>query len=60
MHEKGVWQELLSNKYLYNKALTQVESKPTDSPFWRGIMEVKKDFFQRGFFTVGNGLQTRF
>lgn len=33
LHEEGVWQELLTNKYLNNKTLSQVEAKPTDSQF---------------------------
>jgi hypothetical protein len=39
-----VWQELLYNKYLRNKSLSQVTAKPTDSPFWKGLMGVKDDF----------------
>jgi hypothetical protein len=33
LSEKGVWQELLTNKYLRGKTLSQVQEKPTDSPF---------------------------
>ena len=60
LNEEGVWQELLSNKYLRGKTLAQIQPKPTDSPFWRGIMSVRHDFFDRGFFVVGNGQGTRF
>ena len=60
MNEKGVWQELLCNKYLNEKTLAQCESKPNDSPFWKGIMVVKTKFFTRGSFIVSNGRQTRF
>ena len=35
-------------------------SKPTDSQFWKGLMTVKHDFFQRGSFIVGNGQSSRF
>jgi hypothetical protein len=34
LSEEGVWQELLSNKYLYGKTLSQVQAKPTNSPFF--------------------------
>jgi hypothetical protein len=34
--------------------------KPTDSPFWKGLMKVKEDFLSRGSFTVGNGEDTIF
>jgi hypothetical protein len=32
--EEGMWQELLRNKYLKNKTLSQVEAKPTVSAFF--------------------------
>jgi hypothetical protein len=60
LNEQGVWQELIHNKYLHSKTLSQVSAKPTDSPFWKGLMCVKEDFFSRGSFKVGNGKSTRF
>ena len=60
LHEEGVWQELLTNKYLRDKSLSQVEAKPTDSPFWKGLMKVKGVFFSCGSFIMGNGQRTRF
>jgi hypothetical protein len=35
--------------------LAQVESKPNDSPFWKGLMKVEGEFFSRGKFEVGSG-----
>ena len=35
LNEEGVWQELLTNKYLGDKMLSQVQVKPNDSPFLR-------------------------
>jgi hypothetical protein len=58
--EEGVWKELLTNKYLGEKTLSQVQLKPTDSPFWKGIMKVKDDFLKFGSFKIGDGNQTRF
>jgi hypothetical protein len=60
VNEKGVWQELLQNKYLKDKTLSQVSVKPTDSQFWKGLMGVKDDFFLRGSMRVENGQNTRF
>jgi hypothetical protein len=60
LHEEGTWQEILCNKYLSTKTLAQVEVKPTDSQFWKGLMEVRDDFFRRGRFVVGNGNTIRF
>jgi hypothetical protein len=34
--------------------------KTSDSPFWKGLMKVKDEFFSRGSFDVGNGEDTRF
>jgi hypothetical protein len=39
--EEGMWQQLLTNKYLKNQTLAQVEVKPTDSPFRKGLRRVK-------------------
>ena len=60
LNEEGVWKEILVNKYLGSKTLSQVQVKPLDSPFWKGIMKVKDEFFQRGRFQVGNGEKTQF
>jgi hypothetical protein len=59
MNEQGVWQELILNKYLHSKTLSQVTAKPTDSPFRKGLMKVKEEFFARGKFKVGNVANTR-
>jgi hypothetical protein len=40
--------------------LSQVQVKPTDSSFWKGIMGVKNDFFQKGSFVIGDDLGTHF
>ena len=60
LNEEGVWKEIIVNKYLGDKALSQVQAQHTDSPFWKGIMKVKDDFFHRGKFSLGNGEQVRF
>jgi hypothetical protein len=55
LNDEGVWQELLQSKYLSQKILSQVQAKPSDSPFWKGLMHVKDAFFARGHFKVGDG-----
>ena len=60
LNEQGVWRELLTNKYLCGKTLAQVKPKPSDSPFWKGILKVQIDFFSNGTFKIGNGQGTRF
>ena len=54
LHEEGMWQELLTNKYLSDKTLSQVQVKPIDSPFQKGLMGVKDDFFKYGSFVIGD------
>jgi hypothetical protein len=56
----GEWMWQLYNKYIKDKTLSQVQEKPTDSPFWKGLMRVKNDFFNRGSFKVGDGTSVRF
>jgi hypothetical protein len=38
----------------------QVQVKPTDSCFWKGLMGVKDDFFKRGSFVIGDDTRSRF
>ena len=45
LNEDGIWQELIRNKYIKNKTLSQVTKKPGDSHFWMGLMGVKKSSF---------------
>jgi hypothetical protein len=42
--KNGVWRELVTNKYLHSKSLSQVTVKSSDSPFWKGLMKLKDDF----------------
>jgi len=60
VNENGVWQQLLKNKYLGSKTLSQVEKKPGDSHFWSGLMKVKQHFLQWTQFKVLNGKQVHF
>jgi hypothetical protein len=56
----ATWAQILRNKYLHSKTLSQVTVRPTDSPFWKGLMRVKSAFFHRTKFIIGNGTSTRF
>ena len=57
---EATWSQILRNKYLHSKTLSQVTVRPTDSPFWKGPMRVKLVFFHRMKFIVGNGTTMRF
>jgi hypothetical protein len=60
LNEDGVWQQLLRNKYLKNKTLTQVQHMSGDSQFWVGLVKVKEEFLSLGRFRLGDGSQVRF
>jgi hypothetical protein len=45
LNKEGVWQELLHNKYLHSKTPSQVSTKPTESPFRKGLINFNDDFF---------------
>ena len=60
MNGDMVWQQLLRNKYLGNKSLTQAQYMPEDSQFWAGLMMVKREFLSLGKFDLGDGSQVRF
>jgi hypothetical protein len=56
----GMWQQLLRNKYVGSKPLSQVEWKLGDSHFLSGLMKVKPGFFRYGCFLLKDGSQVRF
>jgi hypothetical protein len=55
-----IWQQLLRNKYLMDKILTQVQYKPRDSQFWAGLIKVKGEFLSVGKFDLCDRSQVRF
>ena len=57
---KGTRQSLFRNKYLSSKSLPQVQAKPNDSHFWRGLMKIKEEVLACGSFEIKDGKQTRF
>ena len=59
-NEEGTWQELIRNKYLKNKTLSQIEKKNGFSQFWNGLLGVKDIFLSLGKFKLDNGTQIRF
>jgi len=60
LNTDGMWQKLLTNKYLHSKSLTQVKARSYDSHFWRGLMKIKDEVFGLGSFVVKDGSKTRF
>jgi hypothetical protein len=60
LNEDGMWQELLRNKYIKDKTLGSCVKKPTDSHFWKSLMNIKDSFIDLGPFKIKNVSQTRF
>jgi len=60
LNTTGLWQTLLTNKYLRSKFLTQVKAKPYYSHFWRGLMKIIDEVLANGSFIIKDGCQTRF
>jgi hypothetical protein len=56
----GVWQQILRNKHLGSKPLTQVEWKNGDSHFWSCLTKVKREFLRFGSFIVKDGSRVCF
>jgi hypothetical protein len=56
----GVWIQLLRNRYLGGKSITQVSRKVGDSQFWSGLMNIKDQFLSMSSFKVQDGKQVRF
>jgi hypothetical protein len=55
-----MWQQLLKNKYLGVKSLTQISKRPGYSQFWSGLMNTKDQLLRWGRFEVRNSQTTRF
>jgi hypothetical protein len=49
-NKEGMWRDLLRNKYLRNKTLSQVNNKASDSHFWSSLTGVKNHFLCLGRF----------
>jgi hypothetical protein len=60
INSDGACHQLLRNKYLGNKTLTQVNRKPEDSQFLIGLMNIKDQFLSMGNFKLQDGKQIRF
>jgi hypothetical protein len=60
INSDGAWQQLIRNKYLGSKTITQITKQSGDSQFWRGLMNVKEEFFSFESFQLQDGRVIRF
>jgi hypothetical protein len=43
--QNGFWQTIVKAKYFWHKTVASVETRFSDSPCWKAIMEVKYEHF---------------
>jgi hypothetical protein len=55
INKDGAWHQLIRNKYLRDRPITQVTKRPGDSQFWIGLMNPKDQFLEFGNFILENG-----
>lgn len=60
INEDGKRQQIIKNKYLGSKSVTQVVRKSRDSHLWSRLINIKEEFLRWGSFRVGDGHTTRF
>ena len=57
---EATWAQILRSKYLQSKTSSQATVRPTDSPFWKGLMRDTDVSFTRTTSIVANGHTPRF
>jgi hypothetical protein len=50
LNEEVMWQQLLKNKYLGKKSLSQISRRQGDSQFWSDLVNIKDQFLRWGHF----------
>lgn len=59
-HEEGLWQDLVKQKYIKNKCLSQVKHKQSDPPVWTDLLKVRDVYLQGRLVIVRDGKNTDF
>ena len=59
-NEDSLWQQVLRNKYVKDKTLSQLTKNARDFYFWMSLMEMKDQFLKLGVFRLGEGTQIKF
>jgi hypothetical protein len=57
LNENEVFYSMIKKKYLQSKTLSQVNKRKGGSHFWKGLMDVRDHFLERGRFVVHSGHQ---
>jgi hypothetical protein len=57
-NSNGLWQKIISEKYIKGKPLISVRQKQDDSHFWKKILSLRDNFYKYCKVVVGNGMKT--
>jgi hypothetical protein len=57
-NSNGLWQKIISKKYIKGKPLISVKQRHNDSQFWKKILSLREVFFRYCKVVVGNGSKT--
>lgn len=52
-NENGLWQDLVKQKYIKNKCLSQVKHRQNDSPVWSDLLKVRDVYLQGRLVIIG-------
>jgi hypothetical protein len=59
-NSSGLWQSIITGKYIKGKPLISVKQRQTDSQFWKKLLSLREIFFKYCKMVVGNGCRTSF
>jgi hypothetical protein len=56
----GLWQKIITSKYIKGKPLILIKQKQCDSHFWKIFLSLRDNFYNFCKSVVGNSLKTSF
>jgi hypothetical protein len=59
-NSSGLWQRIITEKYIKGKPLISFKQRQTDSQFWKKLLSLREIFFKYCKMAVGNGCRTSF
>jgi hypothetical protein len=59
-NSNGLWQNIITKKYIKGKPLISVKQRQNDSQFWKKLLSLREVFFKHCKVVVGNGYKTSF
>lgn len=58
--EKGMWQQIVEEKYVRGTCVSQLKSRTNCSPVWKDLLKVKNQYLAGRKMRIGNGEKTDF